>query len=495
MARPLSHPEKEVEVIGYLSTNGFAGVPEPCRTDPKAFIKPLCAVIYEAAVYLHRRGKTPNTLALIDIIEQENGELLRDARKAAADEGLPDWQTFLFSAGATSLVCNPAGGEIVAEYLADIAEAARNREGAKIARKYTEGEIGLAEAHEEMSLILEIGTAQQIEPLLDARRIRIAHKPPDPPLVFGLAGNKISTAGNLTILAAQAKAGKTAAVGAMLARLFAEPEGGGDFLGFEATPPDGKAVVLFDTEQSPFDAWRVMNRAMKRAELEREPSNLRAYFTLDLSIQDRRRALQAELKRASKVCGGIHAIFIDGVADLCEDVNDPREANGLVDELVALSVRYNCPVVCILHENPGNPRDAWKTRGHLGSQLERKAESNLRVKKDGEGVSVIYSERGCRQAEIPEPSAPRFKFCENAGMHISCEPAGNAKAEADLEAMIEEVRAIFDTPSASAGLTWSEIHERIREVNGIEQSGARKRFDKLKAARLIKKNAAGLYTR
>ena len=254
-------------------------------------------------------------------------------------------------------------------------------------------------------------------------------------------------------------------------------------------------MVLFDTEQSPFDAWRVMNRAMKRAGLEREPSNLRAYFTLDLSIQDRRRALQAELKRASKICGGIHAIIIDGVADLCEDVNDPRESNGLVDELVALAVRYNCPVICILHENPGNARDAWKTRGHLGSQLERKAESNLRVKKDGEGVSVIYSERGCRHAEIPEPSAPRFKFCEKAGMHISCEPAGNAKAEAAREELAEEVSEIFADAESLTGLSWSAVCKRIEDIHKIKRSGATKRLDKLKAVGLIKKNTHGNWMR
>lgn len=494
MARPLSHPEMEVEVIGYLSTNGFAGVPDPCQTNPKAFTKPLCAIIYEAAVYLHRRGKTPNTLALIDIIEQENGELLRDAKRAAADEGLPDWKTFLLSAGS-SFAYIPTGGEIVSEYLAEIAEAAGRREAAKIGHQLADGEIGLAEAHHEISRILEIGTAQQVEPLLDARRISLANKPPEPPLVFGLAGNKISTAGNLTIVAAQAKAGKTAAVGAMLACLFADTDGDGDFLGFEAVPPDEKAVVLFDTEQSPFDAWRVMSRTMKRAGREHQPKNFRAYFLLDLSIQDRRRALQAELKRASKVCGGIHAVFIDGIADLCEDVNDPKEANGLVDELVATAVRYFCPVVCILHENPGNPNEAWKTRGHLGSQLERKAESNLRVKKDAEGVSVIYSERGCRHAEIPEPSAPRFKFCEQAGMHISCEAASIAKAEAAREEMGEEVSEIFNTPESLAGLPWSEVCKRIEEIHGIKRSGATKRFDKLKAARLIKKNNGGLWTR
>lgn len=36
MAAPLSYPEKENAVIGYLSTNGFAGVEDYARTRPEA---------------------------------------------------------------------------------------------------------------------------------------------------------------------------------------------------------------------------------------------------------------------------------------------------------------------------------------------------------------------------------------------------------------------------------------------------------------------------
>ena len=494
MALPLSYPEYEKAVIGYLSTNGFAGVPEPFGAGPDAFTNTLCSVVFEAALYLRREGKTPTTQTLIEAIDQDR-MLSRIAKDAAVAEGLPDWQTFLTIADA-SLEFNPAGGQIVGEYLAYIAEAAGRRKAFQIFDKGKAGEISVAEAVEALTEIQGNGAAQKIEPLLDARRISLGNKPPEPPLVFGLAGHKIATAGNLCVIAAQAKAGKTAAVSAMLARLFADPDGEGDFLGFEAAPPGGKAVVLFDTEQSPFDAWRVMSRTMIRAGRDHQPKNFRAYFLLDLSIQDRRRALSAEIKRAERICGGIHSILIDGIADMVEDVNDPKEANGLVNELVSLAVRYFCPVVCILHENPAQPGFAGKTRGHLGSQLERKAESNLRVKKDAEGVSVIYSERGCRHAEIPEPTAPRFKYCDKAGMHTSCEAAGVAKAESEREDLMEEVRTIFDTPDAITGFSWKAIHDRICAViSGLSFDGARKRFNKLQKAGLIKKNTAGLYTR
>jgi len=199
------------------------------------------------------------------------------------------------------------------------------------------------------------------------------------------------------------------------------------------------------------------------------------------------------MERAAKECGGIHSVLIDGIGDLCVNVNDPTEANELHDEIRALVVKHSCPVVCVLHENPAAPMNAGKTRGHLGSHLERKAESNLRVKKDANEVSAIFSDGRQRGPSIPESIAPRFKYCEAAGMHMSCEAAGTAKADAARAAMEEEVAAIYDTPDAPAGFTWKEIHQRIREVNGVEQSGARKRFEKLVNAGLIKKNTAGLW--
>ena len=221
---------------------------------------------------------------------------------------------------------------------------------------------------------IENGTPEGIESLLDARRITFENPPPEPIPILKMAGKRISTAGNLTAISAQAKHGKSAAVGAMLAAIFGEPEDGGDFLGFEAEPANGKAVVHFDTEQSPYDAWQIVARALKRAGISTTPSNFRAYRILDLTAENKLRALRTELARAAKECGGIHSIFIDGVADLTASVNDEIEAIALVQELVILAVQYSCPIICVIHENPAQPGFAGKTRGHLGSHIERKAE-------------------------------------------------------------------------------------------------------------------------
>ena len=91
------------------------------------------------------------------------------------------------------------------------------------------------------------------------------HEKPVP--VFTLCGQPIATTGNMVAIYAQAKAGKSAVVSAMMAAIMADDENG-DFLGFNAAAnPEGKAVIHFDTEQSRYDHEQVVLRAVRRASL------------------------------------------------------------------------------------------------------------------------------------------------------------------------------------------------------------------------------------
>jgi hypothetical protein len=329
--------------------------------------------------------------------------------------------------------------------------------------------------------------------LLDARRVQYDKPPPEPVTIYAVNSQSISTSGNLTCLSGQSKAGKSAALIGMVAAPFAK-DTGRDFLGFMAAPTNGKAVLVYDTEQSPFDAYTLQCRALKRAGWTQQPPNLQHHYLLDLSISERREAVFAGARRAAGIAPGVYAAFIDGVADLLEDVNDAAEANALVSDLVKLSVEIDAPVIVVLHENPAAPGGGGKTRGHLGSQLERKAESNLRVIKDSEGISTLFGEK-CRRASIPQHSGPRFAWDDEAGMHLSVEPAGIAKAEMAKEKDQADIEEIFDCPDALGGLPHKALMDRIQEVLNLKLGGARKRFDKMKASGLIRKNSENLWIR
>jgi hypothetical protein len=232
---------------------------------------------------------------------------------------------------------------------------------------------------------------------------------------------------------------------------------------------------------------------LRRGSVERPPLWLRSYCLTDVDVSTRRALFAAELERAAQDHGGILAAFLDGVGDLAIDVNDAAEANGLVGELHALAIRFDCPIICVLHENPGQNRDG-KTRGHLGSQLERKAESNLRMVKDNDGVTVVFSERS-RSASISRDRGPRFRWNDAEGMHRSCDTMRDAKARERQSTMQILADEIFNFPEAVAGLSWTQVHERIESLEKLKRTGARRHFDKLISAGLLAKNDDGLYTR
>ncbi len=342
---------------------------------------------------------------------------------------------------------------------------------------------------------------------LDARRIHLEQPPERPEPVFSLVSQQICTAGNLTVISAQAKGGKSAVVGAMIAstavadapppadaeEAFPDLETECDLLGFTAAATAGRAVVLFDTEQSPYDAWSLVNRAALRAHASRMPEHFRGYSLADVSTEKRRAYLAAEMQRAQQECGGIHSVFIDGVADLCKSPNDDIEAFALVEQLAHLAITHACPIIVVLHENPSG-FETGKTRGHLGSQLERKAESNLRISKDAKsGASLIFSER-CRHACISRDDALRFAWSIPDGMHMTVEPeTKESKAETARTAEQPECQAVF---AGHVGqMPYSELKRRLMDVAHISASTSKRRIKQWVSIGLIKQGSAACYLR
>lgn len=333
--------------------------------------------------------------------------------------------------------------------------------------------------------------ADDLAAVLDARRIRVADNPPKPVPVVTLKGQELATAGNVSVLSAQAKSGKSASMGGMLAAMFQAPnEAALDCLGWECAPAGDAAVVWFDTEQSKYHSWLNLHRAAKRAGIEEFPPNLRAFHLLDVPTAKRRELLVYEIERAAKECGRVHAVILDGVGDLCLSVNDEAESVQLVDELCTLATKYQTVIVTVLHENPAAaPHQTGKTRGHLGSHLERKAESNLRLVKGSDGVTEVFSSAGCRGANLPRGHGAFFAWSDEAGMHVTVEGSPGKKAGATPE----DLAALLPLPPG--GLATGELEKLAAEELGI---GKTKFHSLLRTARdqgLIAKSKDGLNER
>lgn len=257
----------------------------------------------------------------------------------------------------------------------------------------------------------------------------------------------IAARGNLTVPQGKSKVGKSALISAILGAAHrGNYNAHGDTLCVAWQGESTGAIIHMDTEQSRSDWHALVCRGITRSGIPEASPRLVSLPLVMFSRSERLAVLKGTLAHEKQDKGVIDLVLIDGVADLCVSPNDEAEALELVSQLHALAQEFDCPIVCVLHENPGT--DMGKTRGHLGSELNRKAFANLRIDKDTEtSVSTIYG-TDMRKRDIPKDQGFCFAWDDVAKMHTF---QGRA---AGLKAAQTEAKAV-----AKAREVWTEIFD------------------------------------
>lgn len=188
-------------------------------------------------------------------------------------------------------------------------------------------------------------------------------------------GNKtypvpIGTYGNFSFVQAPPKSKKTFFISLLSAvYLKSKLEGfGGNLQGHR----DGKCLVHFDTEQGKFHAQKVFKRVLDMTNLTKE-----CYHTFGLrTLSYKERIDFIEYYLYDKMEGkNIGLVVIDGMADLVSDVNNIEESNLATQKIMEWSAKLNCHIITVIHSNFGSD----KPTGHLGSFLEKKAETQIQL--------------------------------------------------------------------------------------------------------------------
>lgn len=324
---------------------------------------------------------------------------------------------------------------------------------------------------------------------LAARRFAPDRPPREAIPHLSIQNKPVCTPGNLTTVIAKTKAGKSAYVGAAIAAVAAAELGLNevDVLGWQAAHPQGKRLIHIDTEQSPRDHYEGIKRQLRRLGLDQKPSFLDSYCLTDIDFQRRREALSLLLEDAH--ADGIFAVIIDGVGDLVSSVNDQTECIKLVAELHAAAITYDCPIMCVMHDNEG-ARASGDGRGHLGKELMRKSESNLCLSKKNE-VTVVWSDK-MRRNPILKTDGPRFRFDQGKEMHLSCSSLRASGEVKKGEELYEEARACL----ADLGQNEANRRELISSIanrRGIGPKGAEKRYDAMRHQEVLVSASNGLW--
>ena len=216
----------------------------------------------------------------------------------------------------------------------------------------------------------------------------------------------VGTCDNLFCLTGGEGVGKSNFVAAIISGTIAESALDAErTLGLTIIPnPSGRAVILFDTEQSEHQLYKNVRKAVKRAYLDDKPDFFHAYHLSEQSRKERLDIIRTALDMNFHQHKGIQLVIIDGVADLVRSTNDELESVDVIDELYRLAGFYHCCIVCVLHFVP----NGVKLRGHIGSELQRKAAGILSIEKD---TNPAYSVVKCIKVRDGSPlDIPMMSF-------------------------------------------------------------------------------------
>ena len=191
----------------------------------------------------------------------------------------------------------------------------------------------------------------------------------------------IGTYGNFSFVQAPPKSMKTFFV-SLLGSAFCNPKG--KFTRGMSSFRDNKHFVHFDTEQGEWHAQRVF----KRIQWMNKGIGLDFYHTFALrkiSYRSRIDFIEYYLECMREEGKEIGLVVIDGVADLVSDANNLEESSAIVQKIMAWTTIYNCHIVTVIHSNNGSD----KPTGHLGSFLEKKAETQIQLSRDENKLGAI----------------------------------------------------------------------------------------------------------
>lgn len=337
------------------------------------------------------------------------------------------------------------------------------------------------------TLIADLDAASGLSLDLDNRKFDYTKQPDPPEHIISLFGNPIGTPGNLVTIQGPVKSAKTTAVEAIMATALRIPCVTCDTLGFSSTHSGGRAILQFDSEQSKHDHDRLVRRVYHRAKRSEEASWLHSYHLTGLDPGACWNLLMLAVKSAVKAHGGIMMILIDGIADFCNDPNDGKECFELVRKLHKLAVDHACVIVCVIHENPGGSSGGGKTRGHLGSHLERKAETSLRLQKDTKtGVVEMWVERG-RSCFIPKSAGIRFQWSDEAQMFVTLHASDADVAVGKMDKLTRFSREVDLVFAGEQRLTYGTLVDKIISLIKLAESTAKQRVSDYVSLNLIKK--------
>jgi len=307
--------------------------------------------------------------------------------------------------------------------------------------------------------------------------------------VVTVNGVPLGTQDNLFCITGGEGTGKSNYVGAILAGTLGEKRLPIEkTLGLEITAnPKDLAVLHYDTEQSEAQLHKNLGKTLRRASLTAVPKFYHSLYLASLSRKDRLKLIRESMDLFHHKHGGIHLVVIDGIADLIRSANDETESIAIVDELYRLAGIYNTCIICVLHFVP----NGIKLRGHIGSELQRKAAGILSIEKDDNPEYSVVKALKVRDGSPLDVPMMLFGWDKEEDMHVyRGEKSKEDKEKRKTDELIGVVKEAFRN---SFKLTYQELCEVLMREMEIKDRTAKKYIAYMKEQRILIQDTSGNY--
>lgn len=293
-------------------------------------------------------------------------------------------------------------------------------------------------------------------------------------------------------IAAPEKMGKTGLMGAIISGCINDSGHVFGMTEISVQPnKERKAVIHIDTEQSKSAQYRNHLSILKRGGLSSSPDHYYAYNVRSIDYINYASITESIFELASEKHNGIFAAVIDGLADYVKSVNDDEQAREILAYFARLAEKYDCPIILVVHVNPNSSKE----RGHVGSELRRKAGSLIGIE-EVEGIPTVVP-RLLRYGNKDNFPNIQLEWCNDRHYHVSkgIYQAPPRLSKGEKKAIERKQLAIKIFPNEETKLTYGDLLNEIEKLESVENRTAKNRKKDLDDYDYIRQDGEGFWRR
>lgn len=331
--------------------------------------------------------------------------------------------------------------------------------------------------------------------LINSRRFDPSQEPPREEIIFRIDFQTIGSLGDYSLFTGRPKAGKTKYLAGAMAAAISRKE----VFGLRIKLPDHKKrVVHWDTEQGKRSHYNLLQLMSTLAEMP-APENFDSFHCR----QDNARDIMLMMEYYLKQYPDTGIMFIDGLLDLIANFNDVMDSKKLVDWLKRITEASSVHIIAIVHRS----MSVDKSIGHLGSTLDRAAQSVLVVEKNKETKQYILRPEYLRDADDFEPRAifynkqlelwQQTEYIDgtNAGPANGAKIANALKRKPQDYDIAQHLAYLSQIFNSQEYLQYEPLRQNIREAYNVGRDWAGECIKHLISNNLLWKNEHGYTNR